>query len=193
LTWSRAAFLYDGPVRAGLIRLKFGGLRAAADAFAPFMVGVIQRAPPPGWVGETDPVVTWVPLGRRRHRGRGYDQAEVLARAVGRTMGWPVSPHLRRAVETSPQARRTGLERRRAQRGAFEAVASPPPRVILVDDVLTSGATAEECARVLRAAGAVGVGLLVAARSLHGPVPTRCYNSPGLRPGSVVARETSSR
>jgi predicted amidophosphoribosyltransferase len=193
LTWSRAAFLYDGPVRAGLIRLKFGGLRASAGEIAPFMVGALQGVPPLEWESAVHPVVTWVPLGRRRRRCRGYDQAEVLARAVGAALGWPVSRLLRRGVETEPQARRAGLERRRALRGAFEAVAPSPPWIVLVDDVLTSGATAGECARVLRAAGAVDIGALTAARSLHGPLPTRCYNPAGLRPGSVVARETCSR
>jgi adenine/guanine phosphoribosyltransferase-like PRPP-binding protein len=68
-------------------------------------------------------------------------------------------------------------------------VGRPPARVILIDDVLTSGATAAECARVLHQGGAREVGVLCAARSLGGAVPARCYNSAMSRPGSVVARE----
>jgi ComF family protein len=177
------------------MRLKFGGLRSVADAVAPYMASALQRAPPGGWDpdGSEPPAVTWVPLGPHRRNRRGYDQAEALARALGRATGWPVSRLLQRGVETSPQARRTGAERASALRGAFEPAAPAPPRVVLVDDVLTSGSTAAECARVLRAAGAAEVGALTAARSLQGPVPARCYNPAGLRPGSVVARETSSR
>ncbi|HEY3209210.1 MAG TPA: double zinc ribbon domain-containing protein [Actinomycetota bacterium] len=194
--WSRSAFLYEGPVRSALLRLKFSGLSHVAQAFAPSMVEALARAPPVGGAGGQDEpsVVTWVPLGARRRRERGYDQAEVLALAVGALAGWPVRALLRRAVETAPQARRAGPERRRALQGAF-AAAGPVQsvRVVLVDDVLTSGATAAECATVLRRAGAAEVGVLTAARSLGGGVPGRCYNPARFPPGSVVARGRSSR
>jgi predicted amidophosphoribosyltransferase len=175
------------------MRLKFGGSRSTAEAFGPWMAWALAR-PPPAESDHSGPVVlTWVPLGRRRRRARGYDQAEALARVVGRLTGWTVRPMLVRSTETSPQARRAGRHRRLALRGAFRAVAASPPRVVLVDDVLTSGATAADCARALREAGARDVGLLCAARSLGGPVPARCYNPPVSRPGSVVARERSFR
>jgi ComF family protein len=196
LGWSRSAFLYDGPVRAALMRLKFSGLSHTAHAFAPAMVEALARAPPvAAAIRKGDPfVLTWVPLGPRRRRERGYDQAEVLTRAVGRLAGWPVAPLLRRAVDTDPQARRPGTERRRALRGAFASVGPvSSDLVVLVDDVLTSGATAAECAAVLRTAGAADVGVLTAARSLGGGVPARCYNPARFPPGSVVARGRYSR
>jgi ComF family protein len=193
ISWSRAPFLYQGPVRRGLMRVKFGGLRSGADAFGPWMEWALCRSPP-DWCGSASSVVlTWVPLGKRRRRSRGFDQANALARAVGRSTGWPVRPLLERVVETDPQAKRAGLDRRHALRGAFRPLGPVPDRVILVDDVLTTGATAAECARVLRAAGAADVGVLCAARSLGGAVPARCYNPPMSRPGSVVARERSFR
>jgi predicted amidophosphoribosyltransferase len=188
LAWSRAPFLYEGPVRKGLIRLKFGGMRSAARAFGPWMAWAMDRSPPAWEEGPGSVVATWVPLGKRRRRSRGYDQARALAREVGSLTRVPVRPLLVREVETGPQARRSGAERRVAMRGAFRARGPVPPAVILVDDVLTSGATAAECARVLLAAGARRVGLLCAARSLGGPVPGRCYDPPVFRPGSVVAR-----
>jgi predicted amidophosphoribosyltransferase len=191
IAWARAALRYEGPVRSGLIRLKFYGWRSAAPAFAPWMLAALMGDLPPGRPPGPS-VVTWVPLGRRRRRERGFDQAEVLARAVATEAGWPVRRLLDRAVETSPQAKRSGPQRREALRGAFRARGRPPPWVVLVDDVLTSGATGAECARVLLDAGAREVGLLCAARALGGPIPVRCYTPPGLGPGSVVAREMPS-
>jgi competence protein ComFC len=193
LAWARAPLLYTGAVRRALIRLKFSGLSTVAEALAPWMVEALARSPPPGPSSGEPVVLTWVPLGRRRRRRRGYDQAEVLARQVGGLTGWAVAPLLERTAETRPQARRPGRERRRALRGAFRARGPVPGRVVLVDDVLTSGATAAECARVLIGAGAAEVGALAAARALNGPLPARCYTAAWLRPGSVVARERFSR
>lgn len=196
VTWARSPFLYEGPVRRALMRMKFAGLRSTADAFAPWCVWALARSPPdrpPPAVTGTPVVLTWVPLARGRRRTRGYDQAEALARAIGRITRWPVRRLLERTVETAAQARRPGRERRRALRGAFGIVATPPELVVLVDDVLTSGATAASCAEALRAGGARRVGLVCAARALGGPVPARCYNPRGFQPGSVVARGTFSR
>ena len=192
VTWSRAAFLYEGPVRTALMRLKFAGLRTTAAAFAPWMVWALARSPPTDSDPET-PAITWVPLAAGRRRARGYDQAEALARAVARTMGVSARRLLDRVVETPPQARRSGPARRQALRGAFMATGLVAPRVLLIDDVLTSGATVASCALALRRAGAREVGVLAAARSLGSPVPARCYNPPMSQPGSVVARERSSR
>ena len=101
---------------------------------------------------------------------------------------------LARVVETAPQARRSGQERQAALKGAFQATTSRlPESVLLIDDVLTSGATAAECARVLIGNGVREIGVLTAARSLGSGLPGRCYNPPGLQPGSVVARERFSR
>jgi ComF family protein len=180
VSWSRSPFLYAGPVRHALMRLKFSGSRSVAEALAPAMLAWLrdspygQRAPPDQTV-----LVTWVPLGKRRRRARGYDQAEALARAVGGLAGWPVARLLTRSVETSPQARRGGADRKLALTGAFRVASGPPPDVLLVDDVLTSGATVGECARVLRRAGAREVGVLTVARSLGETFPTRCYNPAG--------------
>jgi predicted amidophosphoribosyltransferase len=171
------------------MRLKFGGHLGAAEAFAPFMLDALQRGPPPG----LPEAITWVPLGRRRMRTRGFDQAHALARALGDQLDAHPIRTLERRVETAPQARRGGDERRLALAGAFTAVGTVPNRLLLVDDVLTSGSTVAECARTLVDAGAREVGVITVGRSLGGSLPGRCYNPAGLRPGSVVARERFSR
>jgi competence protein ComFC len=175
------------------MKLKFGRLRSVSEGLAPWILQALARAPPHVLASGEAQILTWVPLGKGRRRSRGYDQAEALARSVSKLAGWRVRPLLDRVIETAPQARRQGPQRKRALRGAFRARTGAPERVVLVDDVLTSGATAAECARVLLAAGAREVGVLTAARSLGGGVPARCYNPLVLLPGSVVARETSSR
>ena len=180
------------------MRLKFSGMRSIAEAFAPWMLEALARASPRGWArafaaDHRNVILSWVPLGRQRKRERGYDQAQVLAEALHHLTGWPVQELLRRVAETPPQAMRSARDRKRALRGAFRSVASPPKRVLVVDDVLTTGATAAECARELLNAGAEQVAVLTAARSLGGPLPARCYTPAGLQPGSVVARENVSR
>jgi ComF family protein len=172
---ARAPFLYEGPAREALHRLKFSGWRAVARALAGPMAAVNEF--------DAD-AVTWVPLSGRRRARRGYDQARALAARVGEVLGLPVSPLLVRVRDTAPQARRTGAERRRSMQGAFRSSGrASPARVLLVDDVLTTGATAAECARVLRAAGAREVALLTAARAVSGSVPARCYTRDGSRLG----------
>lgn len=183
--WARAAYLYEGPIRRALMGLKFGGHRSTAAALSPAMASSLRAGPVPGrW----PLAVTWVPLGRRRKRTRGYDQAQALAERVAAALDLPCRRLLVRVVETPPQARRHALDRAIALRGAFRPIRTVPARVLLVDDVLTTGATAAECSRALRAGGAQEIGLLTAARSLGGQVPARCYTAPGLQPGSVVAR-----
>jgi len=171
---ARAPFLYHGPVRAALFRLKWGGWRSVADALGRSM----------GAVGDLQAdLVSWVPLSSARRAARGYDQARALARAVSRATGLPLAPLVARVVDTAPQTARGGPERRRAMRGAFRALGrAPPARVLLVDDVLTTGATAAECARVMLDAGARHVGLLTAARATSWPLPARCYTRAGSRP-----------
>jgi predicted amidophosphoribosyltransferase len=181
VTSARAPFLFDGPARRAVHRLKFSGWRDVAGALSAAITACDDLPP-------VD-VITWVPLARRRLAERGYDQARALAAGLGRRTGIPVVRLLRRARSTGPQARRGGAERRAAMRGSFDATRTAPERILLVDDVLTTGATAAACAHALATAGARRIHLVTAARSFHDPVPTlrvpggRAYPATGSRPG----------
>jgi predicted amidophosphoribosyltransferase len=172
-------------------RLKFAGWRDVAGALADAIAACDE---PP--VAE---VVTWVPLARRRLSERGYDQARALAVALGHRLDLPVSRLLVRRVATGPQARRRSEERRIAMHGAFAARRRDvPQRVLLVDDVLTSGATVAACAETLAEAGAGRVHVVTAARALHRIDGFAAHARPRLSSnrapsGSVVARGMFSR
>jgi ComF family protein len=133
-------------------------------------------------------VITWVPLARKRLAERGYDQAKALAVESARLLERPSASLLRRTRATTPQAKRSGAERRRALQGAFVATrAAVPRRVLLVDDVLTTGATVAACAQALQAAGAEQVHVLAATRSFAGSAYTRTGPRPGLwLPGDTL-------
>jgi len=140
-------------------RLKYRNARAAAGFLATAMAALVDP-------GDVD-VVTWAPTTAARRRRRGFDQAALLARLVARRMGRPCSPLLARPPGP-PQTGRAGAARR-LPRG-FEARApgrcrTRPARVLLVDDVVTTGATMTAAARALRAAGATAVHGLAAART----------------------------
>ena len=103
-------------------------------------------------------VLTWVPTGRLRKLGRGYDQVELLAKAVGQELGMTPVPLLKKIRNNRRQSGITGSAARRANvLGAYRAQ-NPESihgkRILLLDDILTTGATAGECARVLLTAGA---------------------------------------
>lgn len=141
---------YDGAVKELIWRLKFLRLRAAAGAAAKLVLACRSHWPPAD-------VVTAVPVAPARRRERGYNQSELVAREVARSLGVPYMALLDRK-STVHQIGLGRSDRLEQVAGAFvPAWKLENHRVLLVDDVVTTGATLSECAAVLRAAGAAEV------------------------------------
>lgn len=152
--WS-ALLVYDPGARALITSLKNGQRR---DLVAWVADRIAARPPAP-----TGVVVTWAPTGPVRRRRRGFDQSELLARALARRWGLPCRSTLGREPGP-PQAGLRGHQRR--VNPAFRAVPHPPRAVLVVDDVVTTGATLAAAARALRERGAEEVRAVVVAQAL---------------------------
>ena len=153
---------YEDLAREGILRFKFRGA-AGADALGALLADCAAER----FSGGFD-TVTWVPVSRRRRRRRGYDQADVLARAACRLWDTKPQPLLRKTRDNPPQSGLCGPAARRANvLGIYEAEEArcAGRRVLLVDDIVTTGATLEECARTLREAGAAEVLALTLGRT----------------------------
>ena len=147
---------YQGLVAEAVQRYKFSGLRCYHKAFGRLMAqcALDHRS------SQVDGV-TWAPLSRKRLRERGYDQAQLLARTVGQELSLPVLSTLRKVRNTPPQSGQESGEARRSNvTGAYEPVPRGEvrgKRLLLVDDIRTTGATLDEAARVLLTGGAGAV------------------------------------
>lgn len=161
--YARAAAVYAGALRDALHAFKFERRRALAAPLADLIAEQWASALPAG----AEALVP-VPLSPARERERGFNQAALVAERLGAVLGLPVRPRwLRRARPTRPQSDLSAGERRVNVRDAFTAAPAVAGRhLIVVDDVLTTGATAAECARALKRAGAREVGVLAVARAL---------------------------
>lgn len=160
-----AATDYTDAVRALVKSLKFRGVRGASASLGDMLVEYLERLPH----FEGPWIVAPVPLGKKRLRTRGFNQAEILAERAAHRLGFALRTDiLERAVETKPQTEAQSKEERLENlHGAFAARPGSCRgfSVILVDDVCTSGATLAAAARTLRSAGAKKVIGLVAAKA----------------------------
>jgi len=146
---------YEGAGRELIARLKYRNARSTIRWLAARMSELVDSA-------DVD-VVTWVPTTADRRRQRGFDQAELLARAVARRLHRPCRRLILRRPGP-PQTGRTLTERRAGPDFAVPALGRQP-RVLLVDDVITTGSTLVVAATALRAAGAGGVIVVSASRT----------------------------
>ena len=150
---------YEGSLRKLIHAYKYGGVQPLAKRFGDLMIRSIPRE------RRFDAIVA-MPLHWRRRWDRGFNQAALLADEISRRWSVPVLRAVRRARATSPQAGLTNAKRRANVRGVFKATRRLDGlRILLVDDVLTTGATAAACARALKRAGASRVAVAAVART----------------------------
>ena len=157
---------YKENVRESILRYKFYGRRNYGCAYGRLLAMKLLQD---GW-DDVD-VLTWIPISRQRRRSRGYDQVEVFAKVLAEELGKELVPVLKKTRNTKPQSTMGDAAHRRANiLGAFEVTDAAlicGKRVLLLDDIITTGATASECARVLLTAGAKEVKLATLAVASH--------------------------
>lgn len=151
---------YDGVLRKLIHLFKFEGVRTLQRPLG----GLLAQALPRELAFDA---IVPMPLHWRRRWQRGFNQSELLAREISRRWHTPVRRLVRRKKATAPQAGLTSAQRRKNMQGAFAAKPAEGlkgMRILLIDDVLTTGATASACARALKRAGASQVTFLALAR-----------------------------
>ena len=154
-SWT-AVWYYEKGVRKSLLRYKFRHARAYAAGYGRLLAMKLLREYPDGF-----DLLTWVPISTIRKLRRGYDQVELLAEAVGKELGMQPVRLLKKHRNNPPQSGFAGYAARRANvLGVYRMVEDERvtgKRILLLDDIITTGATAGECARVLLTAGAAEV------------------------------------
>jgi ComF family protein len=177
-----AAYFEEGPVREMIHNLKYNGVMSLAEPLSELMVKVYLQChsgPVGNRIRNLDPrsgshpveddnfVVTFVPMHWRRQAQRGYNHAEVIARLIGKKIGIDVYDLLKKSKQTKRQAELSGNNRRKNLSGSFELkgdIDIKKAKIIIIDDVATTGSTLNECAAVLKTAGAKEVWGLVISR-----------------------------
>jgi len=163
---ARCAVLLEPPADALVHGLKYGGWSALAPVMADRMARLVPVSDDPRSV-----VVVPMPTTRRRQRRRGYNQAELLARSLAGAIGRPLVEALERTGESRTQVSLRPAERLANVRRAFSLRGAEARRVggahvVLVDDVLTTGATVSAASEVLERAGTAGVSVVAFARAV---------------------------
>lgn len=163
--YARAAYIYQEPVQELVHHLKYDALRSPAAFFSQALLDI----PAAKRFANNFDLVTAVPLHRVRQRERGYNQSELLGRALAERLNLPFSQPVLRHVNTRSQTNLSRQARLDNLEGAFSLArkaAVAGKRIIVVDDVFTTGTTVNEVARVLKAGGASRVAVLTATRAV---------------------------
>lgn len=153
---------YDERVKKAVHGFKFQGKSARSGTFGLLIAQCVREH------DLAADLVTWTPLSKRRLRKRGYDQAQLLAERVGRELGLPVARTLEKKHRPAQSSLNDEAQRRANVLGAYTAVnieAFRGKRLLLIDDVITTGSTLSECAKTLRLAGAEAVVCATLARA----------------------------
>lgn len=156
---NRSPLAYEGIAKDLIHMLKFGGKKYIVGTLGAMMSDTFIKNRMDG------EIIVFVPMSDSEYKRRGFNQAELLANEVGKRLNIPVLPALRKIKETSAQKELGGKERRENLKGAFICVFDEIKgrKILLIDDVFTTGATANECASVLLRAKAKEVSVLTAA------------------------------
>ena len=154
----RGVYAYNGTVRGIIHRYKFEGKRYLCDTMAEFMLPCVTGAD----------IITNVPVHKKRRRERGYDQSRLLAMRLSGLCGIPYEQLIEKTVNTRPQSSLAPEERWKNAEGKYAVISRNVQGkvILLIDDVITTGATMAECSRVLLEAGAAEVKVLSFAKTV---------------------------
>lgn len=166
---ARSAALYRDSLRELILQWKLSGNTHAIYFFADLVVKALQKEE---WLNEID-FLSFIPLHRRKRRQRGFDQAQELARECGRLLKIPMRQSLSRIRDTPAQGLASTVSRQKNVENAFEAVGLDKihgKKILLFDDVYTSGSTATEAAKALKKGGAARIYITTIARGGVEPI-----------------------
>ena len=166
-----ALWYYEGNVRGSILRFKFYNARSYAETYGRMLAMKLLQEEIPF------DILTWAPISALRKWRRGYDQVELIAKAVGQQLGIEAVPTLKKVRHNPPQSGLGDASQRRANvLGVYRALNEDRlrgKRILLLDDIMTTGATAGECARILLTAGAKEVYCATVAVASHNKKSSR--------------------
>ena len=152
----------EGAVRKALLRYKFAGAASYSRIFGKISAKCIDETQ------ISCDIITWVALSRKRRRRRGYDQARLLAESAAKELGWPCEELLKKTRDNPAQSGISDYKKRHENvAGVYEAVNADMikgKRILLMDDIVTTGSTLSEAASILKRAGAASVVAATVAR-----------------------------